>query len=372
MERCLAFPMERCLALIVCLCLAVSAFAQQPEHSPHPFGDVIERFDNLGLLFQYNTKQASPALVTIRVKRNRTILIGRSRSAGMSEESGSGIVANIGGKTVILTNRHVIEEAERGTIEILTHDRRSLTPVSVTANREFDIAVIEVAEDLQEPARFGNSDHANVGDIVLAIGNPFGLERSVSMGIISAVERRDVPGANLPDAGNPTPRVGFLQTDAAVNPGSSGGMLLNLRGDVIGILTAIATQGGKHEGVAFVMPSNAVLKIAEQLVQSGTVLKPYVGLGFELTISPEERNRLGIDRMIGVQIDRIDPDSPAEQSGLQGGDVILQYNGIEVEDSLHMFHLVAKSAIGTPVLLQVNRNREMLDVSVTPVAHISR
>ena len=278
------------------------------------------------------------------------------------------MIAVVAGKQVILTNRHVLGEAERESIAILTHDRRFLTPVKIASNEDFDLAVIEIAEMLpQSAARLGDSDQVQIGDIVLAIGNPVGLDRSVSMGVISAVGRRRVPGA----VGS-APRTDFFQTDAAVNPGSSGGMLLNLRGETIGILTAIATQGGGHEGIAFVMPINFVLRIAEQLVRTGTVVKPHIGFGFETTISSEERRKLGIDRFIGAKIGSIEPDTPAEKSGLKVGDVVMQFGNIEVEDGLHVTHLVAQSIIDKPVVLRINRDGKLFNITVTPIMRVSR
>jgi len=345
-------------------CLTIPAYAQDTEE----FRATAEHFGKLGQLFRRTAEQASPSVVHIRVTQTRNI--GRNRPTKMTiEESGSGIVATIAQKQVILTNRHVIADAEKQAILIVTHDRRILTPTKITANEDFDLAVIEVAEKLPPSANFGNSDQVRLGDIVLAIGNPLGLERSVSMGIISAVGRRDVPGA-----AGPVPRTGFFQTDAAINPGSSGGMLLNLRGEVIGIVTAIATQGGGNEGVAFVMPGAGVLRVAEQLVQSGVVTKPHVGFGFEAAsnFTLEDRRQWVIDRLIGAKIRSIAPDTPAEQSGLKVGDVVLTFGTTEVEDELHVTHLVAQSEIGKPVVLGVNRNGEMLHITVTPIAQLSR
>jgi len=148
--------------------------------------------------------------------------------------------------------------------------------------------------------------------------------------------------------------------------------LLNLRGKVIGILTAIATQGGGNEGVAFVMPINAVLRVAEQLVQTGTVVKPHIGCNFEPQFSPEDRRKLGIDRIIGAKIQSIAPNTPAEQAGLKTGDVILTFGTTEIEDDLHVTHLVAQSEIDKPVIMQINRNGERLNVAVTPRAQLSR
>jgi len=357
--------MERCLPLFLCVFLTLPALAQESIPQREDFHAAAEYFDKLGALLQYNTEQAVPAVVSIRVTRTQPV--GRARQPRLSEELGSGIVAVIAGKQVILTNRHVIAEAERDSIEIMTYDRRLLVLNKIAANEDFDIAVLEVAEELPQPARLGNSDHVHIGEIVLALGNPFGLDHSVSMGIISAVGRREVPGAS-----GSVPRISFFQTDAAVNPGSSGGMLLNVRGEVIGLVTAIATQGGSNEGVAFVMPINAVLRIAEQLAETGTAVKPYIGFAFESAISPETRRRLGISRIMGAQIRSVEADSPAEQAGLKAGDVLMMFGNTEVEDGLHVIHLVAQSEIDQPTVMQVNRNGERLHVTVTPTAQLSR
>ena len=358
--------MKHYAPLFLSLCLTIPVFAQDENRQQEEFRAAAEHFEKLGTLFRQSAERAAPAIISIRVTQTRSI--GRNRPTRMTvEESGSGIVATIAEKQVILTNRHVIEDADDKSVLILTHDRRILTPVKITTNEDFDLAVIEVAEKLPPSARFGDSDQVRVGDIVLAIGNPFGLDRSISMGVISAVGRRHVPGAS-----GAVPRIGFFQTDAAVNPGSSGGMLINLRGEVIGVLTAIATQGGGSEGVAFVMPINAVLRVAEQLVRTGTVLKPQVGFGFESTFTPEDRRKLGIDRLIGAKINKIAPDTPAEQAGLKVGDVVLSFGNTEVEDEVHVMYLVAQLEIGKPAILRVRRNNETLEVTVTPAAQLSR
>ena len=359
--------MERYALILVCVCLAVPGFAQEEDRQRAEFYAAAEHFEQLSKLFRHGIELAAPAVVNIRVTQNRPAGVRTSFSLRQpAEESGTGIVATIAQKQVILTNRHVIGDADPNAIQILTHDRRFLTATDTASNEGFDLAVIEIAEKLPQSARFGDSDKVQAGDVVLAIGNPFDLDRSVSLGIISAVGRRNVPGA----AGSVS-RIGFFQTDAAVNPGSSGGMLLNLRGEVIGILTAIATQGGRNEGVAFAMPSNAVLRIAEQLVQNGTVVMPYLGFAPK-TLTAEERRELGIDRFIGAKIDTITPDSPAERAGLKVNDAILAFNNTEVEDGPHVLHLVAQSDISKPVTLRINRNGELRNITVTPIQQITR
>ena len=361
--------MKRIALLFLVACLTVSVFAQDESVDSSV---ATEHVKKLSELFRHNSHRAMPAVVNICVIQNRTT--GRSGRSPItqSEESGSGIVTTIAQKQVILTNRHVVGDAERSSVIILTHDRRVLTPVTIATNEDFDLAIIEVAEKLPLSASLGNSEQVRTGDIVFAIGNPLGLDRSLSMGIISAIGRRRVPGAT-----SAVPRIDFFQTDAAINPGSSGGALLNLHGEVIGIVTAIATQGGGNEGIAFVMPIHAVYRIAEQLVLKGTVVKPHLGCNFDpafsqLTSSIEERRRLGIERFVGAKILNVAPNTPAAQAGLKSGDVILTFAHTEVEDDLHVTHLVTQSEIGKPVLLQINRNGTILNVTVTLQEQMSR
>ncbi|MDR3182438.1 MAG: S1C family serine protease, partial [Planctomycetaceae bacterium] len=261
----------------------------------------------------------------------------------------------------------VVAGIDTDSIQILTKDRYSLKAVGVSANEDFDIAVIETEGKIPPPVKFGNSDDLAAGDIILALGSPFGLERSLSLGIISAVGRRYIPGG-----GAATPRVSFLQVDAAVNPGSSGGPMLNLNGEVIGLQTAIATQSGGNEGVAFIMPVKTVLRVAEQLVKTGSVVRPYIGCGFDASFSMDDRRRLGIDRLIGSRLKTIEPNGPASQAELKTGDVIVSFNGTEIEEDSHIVLLVAEAEIGKPVPLKVNRNGQTLDITLTPETQLSR
>jgi serine protease Do len=359
----------RFIFLFVLLCCVTPVPAQDREILRQNLRELAVPFERLSEVFRLSVEFAEPVIVHIEATQIKSVNPSRSgRSVKMQvEESGSGVIAAIADKQVILTNRHVVEGIELNSIKILTHDRRLLTPSRVATNEEFDLAVVEVAEKLPHAADFGNSEQVRVGDIVLAVGSPFGLDRSVSMGIIGAVNRRNVPATS-----GLTPRIGFFQTDAAINPGSSGGPLLNLRGEVIGLVTAIATQGGGHDGVAFVLPIKSVLRVAEQLVRNGTVVKPHVGLGFDPEFSAEKRKELGIDRQIGTRINRVVPDTPAAQIGLRVGDVILSFNGVEVEDDTHIVNLVALSEIDKPVKITVNRDGNNIDFSITPSVQISR
>jgi serine protease Do len=359
----------RFILLFVLLCCAIPLPAQDREILRQKLQTVAAPLERLSEVFRFSAEFADPVIVHIEATQIKSVNPGRSgRAVKMQvEESGSGVVADIAGKQVILTNRHVVEGIEPDFIKIQTYDRRLLTPVRVSTNEDFDLAIVEVTEKLPYSANFGNSDLVRVGDIVLAVGSPFGLDRSVSMGIIGAVNRRNIPATN-----GTTPRIGFFQTDAAINPGSSGGPLLNLRGEVIGLVTAIATQGGGDDGVAFVLPIKSVLRIAEQLVQNGTVVKPHIGLGFDPDFSAEKRKQLGIDRQIGARINRVVPDTPSAKTGLRIGDVILLFDGIEVEDDTHIVHLVALTEIDKPIKITINRDGNNIDLSITPSVQISR
>jgi serine protease Do len=345
------------------------AVAQERQTQKEALIAAAKPFEQLADVFRRSAEYAAPAIVHITASQTKTINSARlpGRTVQMqTEDSGSGIVAEVGGKQFVLTNRHIVEGNELNAIKIQTAERKVLTLTKVTTNEDFDLAVIEFTEKLPITADFGDSDGVKIGDFAIAYGSPFGLERSISMGIVSATGRR-----NIPSGAAETPRVGFFQIDAAVNPGSSGGAMLNLRGEVVGLVTAIATQGGGNDGVAFAIPIKKVLGIAEQLVKNGMVKKPFIGCAFEPTFSMKERKTLQIERNIGAKVNRVLNDSPAAKAGLQTSDVILTFNGVEVEDDKHIVNLVADSEIGKPSLININRSGKALELKMTPTSQES-
>ena len=327
----------------------------------------VEQFEHLSKVLRTAAETAGPSVVHIESKQIKAVNPTRgNRGVQMQvEESGSGIIADIDGKKVVLTNRHVVEGVPLNAIKIQTADRRLLTPTQVLTNADFDVAAVVVAEETPTAALF--ADAAEVGDIILTIGSPFGLDRSVSMGIVSATNRRRVPASV-----GQTPRVGFYQIDAAVNPGSSGGPMLNLRGEVVGVVTAIATQGGGNEGVAFAIPAKTVLKVVRQLVKDGVVMRPYVGLGFDAAFGPEEHQKFGLDRMIGARINQVQSNSPALQAGFQTNDVLLAVDGMEIEDDIHIVEHIAQSDIDSTLSLTVLRSGQTLTILLKLGSQISR
>jgi serine protease Do len=200
------------------------------------------------------------------------------------EEAGSGVVIEVGGRHYVLTNRLVIMHSSLHNISIGLDDGRVLKPTQGWNDRETDIAVLAVAAKDLVAARLADSSKLEIGDFVLAVGSPFGLSHSVTYGIISAKGRRDL---QLGDDG--VLYQDFLQTDAAINPGNSGGPLLNLRGEVVGINTAIASSSGGSEGIGFAIPINMVMTVAQQLITNGSVVRAYLGVHLDSSFGPEDR-----------------------------------------------------------------------------------
>ena len=284
----------------------------------------------------------------------------RQIAAQRIEEIGTGIVVMVDDKPWIVTNRHVVGADNRNAIRLLLHDRRQLTPRQVLVNTDFDIAVIEIAESTVTPARLGDSDTVRQADQVLVIGSPYGLNGTVTSGIISAVARR-----NIPKGDHPIPLHDLLQTDAAINPGNSGGPLINMRGEVIGVISAIASSSGANEGVGFAIPINDAMRVAENLIRYGEMQRPYLGVKLAHDLTETERVAIGQAKQVGVKITAVTPDSPAAVAGLHVGDIVLKYNHIEVEDDTHFVRLVARDNIGAQPKLSVLRFRESL--TLTPV-----
>jgi len=273
------------------------------------------------------------------------------------EESGSGVLADVGGKPYVLTSRHVIAGAVPAGIKINLADGRRIYPDRVWEDHETDVAVMSVSASDLLTARLGNSDEMEIGDFVVAIGAPFGLAHTVTFGIISAKGRRklelDDPGIELQD---------FLQTDAAINPGNSGGPLVNLRGEVVGINTCIASSSGGNEGIGFAVPINMFMIVARQLIAHGKASKAFLGVTLDSNFGPTAAEELGLPRPVGARVIKVAENSPASAADLREGDVILQFNGAPVENDAHLVNLVNLTEVGKQVTLTVYRNRKTITV----------
>lgn len=212
------------------------------------------------------------------------------------EEAGSGVVVEIAGRNCVVTNRHVVRGASPQRIKVRLADGRELQPKEVWTDEDTDLAVLAIEGKDIVAARLGDSDRLDIGDMVLAVGSPFGLSHSVTFGIISARNRRNLA---LGDSG--LKYQDFLQTDASINPGNSGGPLLNLRGEVVGINTAIATESGKNEGIGFAIPANMVAPVVRQLVEKGRVQRAFLGVNLDARFGVAAANRLGLNRPLGAR-----------------------------------------------------------------------
>jgi serine protease Do len=303
-------------------------------------------------------KLIGPAVVHIEadVTGRSALHMGRGRHI---EEAGSGVIVKEGGKFYVLTNRHVITGAAPSGIKITLSDGRQLRPYKVWEDPDTDVAVMGISATDLVPAPVGQSEKMEIGDFVLAVGSPYGLSHSVTFGIISATGRRELElgpsGVRLQD---------FIQTDAAINPGNSGGPLINLRGEVIGINTAIASNSGGSEGIGFAIPMNMFMTVARQFIRYGKVSRAYLGVVLDSAFGPTKATELGLPRPIGARISDITPNSPADIAKLRVGDVILQYDTTSVEDDNHLVNLVNLTEVGQEVSLVVFRDRKPLQLKI--------
>jgi serine protease Do len=276
-----------------------------------------------------------------------------------SEESGSGVIIQWKGKYYVLTTRHVVHVAPPEGINVSLADGRRIHPRQMWDDADTEAAVLAVEAPGLAAAPLGNSDRMEIGDFVLAVGSPFGLSHSVTFGIISAKGRRDL---HLDDA---TVRFqDFLQTDAAINPGNSGGPLCDLRGNVIGINTAIASKSGGSEGIGFSIPINMFMFAARQLIETGKVTRAYLGVNLDSRFGPAAAAELGLPNPMGTRVLSVTRGSPAEAARLLPGDVILRIDGVRVEDDAHLVNLVSLIEVGKRVPLVIFRDGKTLTLSV--------
>ncbi len=327
------------------------AAAQQQPSTPRAAAPAGELF-RLGDRFEMVARQAAPAVVYIEAAKPPAGS-GKGRPV---EESGSGVIVRADPLPgyLVLTNNHVIAHARPDQVTVNLADGRLFHPARVWADPESDVAVLRLdGADSLPTVPLGNSDGARVGQWVLAIGSPFGLNQTVTHGIVSARERGQI------SLGSTIRIKDFLQTDAAINPGSSGGPLLNLDGEVIGINTAIASQSGGSSGVAFSIPINLVKQVMRQLLERGSVARGYLGMQLAAVFEPADAYRLGLDRVQGALVEVVYPDTPAAQAGLRPDDVVLQLEGAPVRNENHLINAISVLPPGKRVRLQVWRARQL-------------
>ena len=364
-------------ALLLCLAVGFAAHALWPRAvtSPAPAAvSPIGAADALQTAFVQVAERVRPAVVNLgTVQMSRTArrpivpgpfaedpvfkdffdqFFGR-RGQGPSEEFrqsglGSGVIFDKRG--YVLTNFHVIRGADAVTVRLSS--KQEFRGRIVGTDAKTDLAVVQFQpEGAITVASLGNSDSVRVGEWAIAIGNPFGLDQTVTVGVVSATARADVGIATYEN---------FIQTDASINPGNSGGPLVNLRGEVIGINTAIVAAG---QGIGFAIPANMVKRVTNQLVDRGKVMRGWLGVSVQ-PLSRELAQSLGLADARGAVVSRVYPDSPAASAGIVQNDVIVSYDGTPVEDYHHLQRLSADTEVGRSVKLDIVRKKERKSVSL--------
>ncbi len=364
--------MKRFLIFVAVIALIVFGLSRwnasrTPHSTPEVFTPATPKLDLNGIevlaaMDQEYTRLAEavmPSVVSIytsRVVHNRAVpdpfefFFGPRRGRPLERDSiqnslGSGVIVSKEGH--VLTNNHVV--ADTDDVKVKLRDGREFTARLIGSDPKVDVAVLKIDADNIEPLAMGDSDKIKVGSLVLAIGNPFGLQETVTHGMISAM------GRQLSDDNS----IDFLQTDTAINPGNSGGPLVNLRGEVIGINTAIGnfSGSGTWQGVGFAIPSNAARRSMESIIKTGRVIYGYLGVAIQ-GLTPERAAQLGLKTDKGALVESVMPGSPAEKAGIETGDVIVALNGEEVDDVRQLLRQVSKIAVGSTVKIEVIRDGE--------------
>ncbi len=268
-----------------------------------------------------------------------------------SSALGSGVIVSEDG--YILTNNHVIKNADE--IKVILHDKREFKGKVIGSDPRTDLAVIKINAANLPTLNFGESSKLKTGDVVLAIGNPFGLNQTITMGIVSAVGRSNVGIADLED---------FIQTDAAINPGNSGGAMVNARGELVGINTAIFSTSGGYMGIGFAIPANMAKTVMDNIIKHGKVIRGWLGVSIQ-NLTPELAKSLNITETAGALISGVEKDSPAAKAGLQRGDLVIELDGKKIADSTSLRNTISANAPGTKTAVKIIRDGKQQSITVT-------
>ena len=277
--------------------------------------------------------------------RNQRQFRNPQEEALVQASLGSGVIVSAEGH--IITNNHVVEQVDE--IEVQLHDGRTMKARMIGGDAQVDLAVLKIDDAGVKPLPFGDSDAVQAGDFVLAIGNPFGFEETVTDGIISSKGRPN----RVDGFGD------FLQTNAAINPGNSGGPLINLRGEVIGINTAIISRSGGSQGIGFAIPSNSVKNALESLLKQGRIIRGYLGIQMQTLPRGQQQDQ----ETDGIVVQEVVPGSPAADAKIQPGDVIRKFGGKEVKSFGMLRSLVAQTELNKKIELEIERNGKLMTVS---------
>lgn len=337
------------------------------------FNELAEEFstfDRLGNLVRRVSTLVKPSVIHIEAHKTE----GTGSKAQSYDEAGSGVIIEAPDASHwVLTNRHVILGASARDILLRDSFGREFHPVRVLNDPSTDVAVMKIDVLDLPPARLSNSDAIEIGDFVIAIGSPFGLSHSVTFGILSAKGRRDLSlGEQKIDLQD------FFQTDAAINPGNSGGPLLNLRGEVVAINTAIASSSGGSEGIGFAIPINMAIEVADQLIRFGKLRRGYLGVTLDPDFNAGDLATAGISNDIdlvnlrsnrtgGALVKNVRAGSPAATANLQNGDIIVEFNHHSVDNDDHLVAQVGLTPIGQTIPMIIYREGKRYRTDVTLV-----
>ena len=313
------------------VCLASNALAQYPS-----FADLAEKL--------------MPSVVNISSFTSPENTDTSNESPETSESLGSGFILDEEG--YIITNNHVVDKAE--SIQVTLSNNQKFEAQLIGKDPKTDLALIKIEANQQlQPVTFGDSDKIRVGDWILAIGNPFGLGGSVTAGIVSA-KSRDIESG---------PYDNFIQTDASINQGNSGGPMFNMNGEVIGISSAIFSTTGASQGIGFAIPVNLADWVVGQLKKFGTVKRGWIGIKIQPN-SQEIAENLGISQNQGVVVSGFTPNGPAQKAGFVAGDIILSFNGETIDNTKNLSRMIAETPIGTLTSFEVWRNQKKIKLNV--------
>lgn len=269
------------------------------------------------------------------------------KSAGL----GSGVIVSSDG--YIITNYHVVKNADE--IKVLLSDKREFTGKVIGSDPKTEVSVVKIEAAKLPTILWGDSDSLQVGEVVLAVGNPYGLNQTVTMGIVSALGRANVGIADYED---------FIQTDAAINPGNSGGALVNVRGELVGINTAIFSTSGGYQGIGFAIPSNMVKSVMNSLIKTGKVIRGWLGVSIQ-KITPDLAKQFNLKDENGALVGDVVENGPAEKAGLKRGDVIIELDGKKIGEPYVLRNMVANIMPGDEHELKVLRDNKTIKIKVT-------
>lgn len=365
--------MRKVLFLIVCIFSFTALFAEKTEKA---CGCTPQQFSKL---FSQVAKKASLAVVNIRAEGgsedegidpyqsqapdnpfsddffNRFFGAPYRKVPKQSVSQGSGFFASPSGH--ILTNAHVVKGSNK--ITVVLHDGREMPAEIVGIDPSTDVGVLKVEGSGFDFLPLGNSEEADIGEWVIAIGSPFQLQATVTVGVISATGRQNLRITDFED---------FIQTDAAINPGNSGGPLINLQGQAIGINTAIVSKSGASAGIGFAIPSNMAQHVMNQLIDNGTVTRGFLGIVLQ-PIDQDMADAFNLEKPEGALVAEVVKGSPADKGGLKQGDIILQYDNTPVKTIGSFRNQISMIKPGTTVKLKINRNGKIMTLSIVLGSH---